>query len=147
MKGTGKNGKEKGFSLIEVVLALAILGVVGVSLMSFVLNSYMFSATTGTKSQASFLAQEKMETIRSMPFDQLLLKASSLNANFACPGGKAQAPLDPVSGFENITRSYHIECLRVQTAGYFVDLLKITVEARYGHADKHSVKLISYVKE
>ena len=147
MSHTGKRIDKMGFSLIEVILALAILGVVGVSLMYFVLNSYTFSARTGNKTQASFLAQEKMETILSMPFDKLLDHAMTLNTDFSCPGGVAQSPLEQVNGFDHITRAYQIKCIRVQAAGYPVELLKVTVETFNRHTGKRYVEIISYVKE
>lgn len=53
--------KPRGFSLIEIIIALAIIAVISVSLLSMFSFGYRHTVTAGQKSQADSLAQTQME--------------------------------------------------------------------------------------
>ena len=139
-------GGEQGFSLVEVVLAMAVLGVLGVSLLSLLGNSFTFGINAGQKSQALGLTQEKMEQFSAMSYEQLLDEAKLIDQNFSCPGGKMQSCKEKVPGFEQMERSFQIECVEVQAAGYSIPTFKITVETVYPGAGQGSVVLTSYLR-
>ncbi|GEM_PF-2402357 len=122
---------QRGFSLMEVVIALALLGLVSISLLSLLLNSYAYRGVNAKKTQLVGLAQEQMESIRAMSYDELWEYACSINPNFSRPGEIARVCSEPVPGYEGMFRSLQLEAQSLQVAGHPVDVLKITVEAHY----------------
>ncbi len=75
---TQENPK-KGFSLIEVLIAVFILGIVSLTLVSVFM--YGFSAVYRTKqvSMATQIAQEEVELIRNLNFDDILLLGTTFS--------------------------------------------------------------------
>ncbi len=124
-------GCQRGFSLMEVVIALALLGLVGVSLLSLLLNSYAYCGLNAKRTRLAGLAQEQMESLRAMSYGELWDYACSLNPNFSRPGEIARVDSAPVPGFEDTFRSLQLEAKSLQVSGYPVDVLKITVEAHF----------------
>ena len=55
---------KKGFTLIEVMLSIAILALISVPLMKYFSDSLKYSAQTAEKQNANFIAQETMEAIK-----------------------------------------------------------------------------------
>ncbi|MFA5009369.1 MAG: hypothetical protein WC534_02175 [Candidatus Paceibacterota bacterium] len=56
----------KGFSLIEAILSVTLLGMIAVSLGSILIYSQQGSRLSGDRSQASFLAEQGLEAIRNI---------------------------------------------------------------------------------
>ena len=124
-------GCQRGFSLMEVVIALALLGLVSISLLSLLLNSYAYRGVNAKKTQLVGLAQEQMESVRAMSYDELWDYACSINQDFSRPGEIAWVDSEPVPGFEDTFRTLQLEAQSLQVSGYPVDVLKITVEAHF----------------
>ena len=55
---------DKGFTLVEIMLSIAILALISVPLMKYFSDSLRYSVQTAEKQKATLIAQETMETIR-----------------------------------------------------------------------------------
>lgn len=64
MKKQQNNG---GFSLLEVILAMAILAILSIPLLSYFTQSMKYNAMTADKQHATNLAQEVMEDLKKQP--------------------------------------------------------------------------------
>lgn len=74
----------KGFTLIEILVALVILSIILLSFMSFFTQSSLFTQKNKEKLTAINLAQEMIVTIKNQP--ALFQKAVKYNASFPDPG-------------------------------------------------------------
>jgi prepilin-type N-terminal cleavage/methylation domain-containing protein len=52
---------DRGFTLIEIILAIAIVGILGVSVMAYFGNSARFIRETDVREQAVLISQQEME--------------------------------------------------------------------------------------
>lgn len=71
---SGNNGPKQGiraFSIIEATVAVALVGVVLVSLYTGISNGFAFAKVTREDLRATQILQEKMETIRLYTWEQL----------------------------------------------------------------------------
>ena len=73
-----KNPRE-GFSLIEVLIAIFILGIVSVTLISVFIYGFNVVFRTKQVTMATQIAQEEVDHIRNMNFDDILTLDSSFN--------------------------------------------------------------------
>nr|PZN04784.1 MAG: hypothetical protein DIU66_03855 [Bacillota bacterium] len=72
MKLHRNNGKlEKGFTLVEIAVALAIFGVVVASVLGLFAQSFFASKLSQEITAATLLAQEKIEEMKGLPFEEL----------------------------------------------------------------------------
>jgi prepilin-type N-terminal cleavage/methylation domain-containing protein len=69
--------KKGGFTLIEVLITIFILAVVLMTLVSAFIYGYNLLSRTKQVSLATQIAQEEIETIRNMPYDNILALGSS----------------------------------------------------------------------
>ena len=65
---TDTSDRQSGFTLIEVMVALAIMSIGVLSIGVAQLSALRMSTTSSRLSQAMYLAEEQMETFRSMPW-------------------------------------------------------------------------------
>jgi len=63
-------GNSKGISLIEVVIALAILGIVAVAFLGGLSTALNATAIADERSTAQTLAQSQMEYVKSLPYEK-----------------------------------------------------------------------------
>ena len=70
---------QKGFSLIEVLIAIFILGIVSVTLISVFIYGFNVVFRTKQVSLATQIAQEEVELIRNLNFDDILLLGTTYN--------------------------------------------------------------------
>ncbi len=79
-----------GYSLIELLVAVAILGLVAAPLFTLFNSSFSSIAGAGEKSAAISLCREKMETVKADHFDQVydfyILKTGSPHIEDNIPG-------------------------------------------------------------
>ncbi len=68
---------QKGFSLIEVLIAIFILGIVSVTLISVFIYGFNVVYKTRQVSMATQIAQEEVELVRNMNYDDILLLGST----------------------------------------------------------------------
>jgi prepilin-type N-terminal cleavage/methylation domain-containing protein len=59
---------QKGFSLIEVLVAMALLGVIGVAFLGALATSSMAIVTTDEHQKAKNIAEMEMEYIKNLPY-------------------------------------------------------------------------------
>ncbi|MFC2167185.1 prepilin-type N-terminal cleavage/methylation domain-containing protein [Acidobacteriota bacterium] len=81
VKKTIQNQKnpEKGFSLIEVLIAVFILGIVSMTLISVFIYGFNVVYRTKQVSLATQIAQEEVELVRNLGYDDILLLGSTYN--------------------------------------------------------------------
>jgi prepilin-type N-terminal cleavage/methylation domain-containing protein len=63
--------KDKGFSLLEVLVALAVLGVLLAGLSTMMKQESLVMRNSAEALQARLIANETMETLRAAPFEEL----------------------------------------------------------------------------
>ena len=68
---------QKGFSLIEVLIAIFILGIVSVTLISVFIYGFNVVFKTRQVTMAIQIAQEEVELVRNMNYDDILLLGST----------------------------------------------------------------------
>ncbi len=68
---------QKGFSLIEVLIAVFILGIVSMTLVSVFMYGFNSVYKTRMVSLATQIAQEEIELVRNMNYDDILLLQST----------------------------------------------------------------------
>ena len=72
-----QNGKEAGFSLIEVLITIFILGVVCITLVSVFIYGFNLLQKTKKVALATQIAQEEIEIYRNMNYDDVKIKCPS----------------------------------------------------------------------
>jgi prepilin-type N-terminal cleavage/methylation domain-containing protein len=92
-----ERSSERGFTLFEVVMAVVILGVVGLPLALMFANASWRSGDGYLISTATFLAQEKAE--------QIMADRSSPGRGFDYVVSGNYPAEDPVSGYDGFSRS------------------------------------------
>lgn len=70
---------EKGFSLIEVLIAVFILGIVSITLISVFIYGFNIVYRTRQVTLATQIAQEEVELVRNLNYDDILLLGSTYN--------------------------------------------------------------------
>ena len=70
---------QKGFSLIEVLIAIFILGIVSVTLISVFIYGFNVVFRTRQVILATQIAQEEVELVRNLNYDDILLLGSTYN--------------------------------------------------------------------
>jgi prepilin-type N-terminal cleavage/methylation domain-containing protein len=74
-----KKNPQKGFSLIEVLIAVFILGIVSVTLISVFIFGFNVVFKTRQVILATQIAQEEVELVRNLSYDDILLLGSTYN--------------------------------------------------------------------
>ena len=72
-----QKNSQKGFSLIEVLIAVFILGIVSVTLISVFIYGFNVVFKTRQVTIATQIAQEEVELVRNMNYDDILLLGST----------------------------------------------------------------------
>ncbi len=67
MNGTDR---QSGFTLLEVIVAMAILGIFLVPIYAQIVNGFEFAKSTDRKAKALRLAQDKMTELEMLPFPE-----------------------------------------------------------------------------
>lgn len=84
--------RESGFTLIEVMIAMAILGVGLLSIAVAQLSAIKVSGRSKNLQQAMFLAREQMDDIEALPLGSPLLQTAAVTDD---PANPIQASSDP----------------------------------------------------
>ncbi len=95
MKLYGRNtlsGRDSGFTLIEVLIAMAILGVGLLSIAVAQLTAIKVSSRSKNLQQAMFLAREQMDDLEALPLNAPALQAAATTPD---PGNPLRATNDP----------------------------------------------------
>ena len=74
-----QENSQKGFSLIEVLIAVFILGIVSMTLISVFIYGFNVVFRTKQVSLATQIAQEEVELVRNLGYDDILLLGSTYN--------------------------------------------------------------------
>lgn len=76
-----KGKKEAGFSLLEVMLAVLLLGIVLVPMLNLFTTSGRISASSWSEATALNLAQAKLEEMKDTPFDDVVGQSGTFPDN------------------------------------------------------------------
>ncbi len=74
-----QNKSQEGFSLIEVLIAIFILGIVSITLISVFIYGFNVVYRTRQVTLATQIAQEEVELIRNLNYDDILLLGSTFS--------------------------------------------------------------------
>ena len=67
----------KGFTLLEIILAIAVVSIIGVTFFAFFANSAKIIKSTDVREKALMLAQQEMEVLRADGFKEIKNKIES----------------------------------------------------------------------
>lgn len=79
--GGSTRARQGGFSLLEVTISMVILGVVGLGAAGLFNYSIRYSAVASARAQTLTVAQQQLEQLQSVPFDDALLAPTADPAN------------------------------------------------------------------
>lgn len=121
------NKKQKGFSLIEVLITILLLAFVLMTLISVFIYGFNLLSKTKQTTLATQIAQEEVELIRNMPFDDILTLSPSFSH-------------DSLSLLEGSEGSLAIE------EGPGDDIKKLTVRVRWVYRGNNMIKdVVTYI--
>lgn len=83
----GHAERARGFTLMETVVAMLIMMIVGLAAVSLFAFSMRNNSLAGTRLAALALAQQRMERLRNVPFDDLSLDAGTINETLSVTSG------------------------------------------------------------
>ncbi len=99
LKGRGAN--EKGFTLLETSIALVILLVAGLGVVSLFTYSIRFNSGGDDRAMAASIAQEQVEQLRSVKFDDTILNVGTVAATNTIRNGRTYQVTRTVTGSNN----------------------------------------------
>lgn len=86
-EGVAAASGERGFTLIETVIALCVALVVGFGAISLFLFSINYNASAADRARALAIAQREIETLRSRPYPELANTNSTVSFDDGSAGG------------------------------------------------------------
>lgn len=92
---SGPSNRRRGFTLVELLVALTLLGVVGGTLLQLFQSGLRTARLAGAQSHAVLLARSKLTELQAYPS----LKPGTLSGSFD-DGYRWQAVLAPISGLD-----------------------------------------------
>ena len=101
---------KKGFTLIEIIMAMAILAIGIIGVVRLLPVGLRASKTSETMSRAAFLAQKKIEQLKLAGFDDLTAPEPSVPLEGEEEGYGWQAQISAVS-LEGVNNPEDIRCL------------------------------------
>jgi prepilin-type N-terminal cleavage/methylation domain-containing protein len=129
---------EYGFSLIEIIVAIAILGIIVVSIMGLLGNSIVHVFSSGKKDKAVSRAANQMELLYSInPKNkaELILNNAELVTDSSQQGGL----------YDETDKNIIRYCIEGETEG-FADGFKVTIVAFYMNGKRY-VTLTSFIRK
>ena len=124
---------EVGLTLLEVVLSVAILSTVALSFVNLFGSGFGASMQAGRISQATVLAQEKMEVLHAHSYAELLQRGVELSGGiFPCPGNAVSSTPEDVSGFDGLQRYFSMQCDLLEFDGYMLEGISLEVVVQQG---------------
>ena len=131
-----KYENNKGFTLIEIILAIAILGIIIVSFMSIFSSGIKNIFSAGKKDEAISLAANKLEKLyHSQPFE----KQSDLKAKLNNDGYYVENCTNELYTYQN--KDYNF-CINSNISGGF----KVKIVYFYLNGERY-IELTSFVRE
>lgn len=133
-----KRRSDSGFTLLEVLIAMALMGVGILTIALAQLTAIKMSSKSKHQAQAMYLAKEKMDELAAMPGTSALFN-SDTNGN--------NDPLNPISvvaASPNETTTYN-RTWDIDADNPQVGLTTITVIVRWSNADQAKVQSIRLV--
>lgn len=138
---------ETGLTLLEVILSVAILSIVSLTFINLFGSNYAISVQSGRTSQASALAQEKMEVLRANSFADLVQMGSELDSEAnSCPMIAGSSIPVSIKDYDELQYYYGICCHELEFDGYTVKGLRLEVGILQGE-ERVVVRITTFVPE
>ena len=135
----------KGFTLLEVVVAVGLLGLITASVLPLFLVGHQGIYSAGNKTQALNIAKEKMEYLLNRDFEALLIKEKEQPDGFSEKTGLDPC-FTPVAGYAGFASCYKLEEAALEITGYVVIGHQITVKVLYEDHEK-KISLFSFLRQ
>jgi prepilin-type N-terminal cleavage/methylation domain-containing protein len=97
-----KSYSQKGFTLIEALVASAVIAILGVALISTIYSILRVTIVSQDTVRAQNLANEKMEALRNMPYASLATQHGAIYP----PGAIPDSETDTVGGHKYVVHTY-----------------------------------------
>jgi len=131
--------KSKGFSLIEVLVALVILSISLLALAGLMVTTTRNNASGGHLTEAATLAQDKLERLRLLPLGTI---ANNFQPNTWYPINPLDDPLPFVSSGITYTRKWSYT---PNTPAPNTTLDTITITVSWTDTTPHSITMVSTI--
>ena len=136
---------EMGLTLLEVVLSVAILSIVSLTFINLLSSSFAVSVQSGRTSQATALAQEKMEVLRTNSFEELVNIGSELGSGTnSCPMIAGSSTPVFIKDYDDLQYYFGIRCHELEFDGYTVKGLRLKVTILRGE-EREIVHITTFV--
>ena len=134
--------QSKGFSLIEVLVAMVLLVVVFLGLLAGILTSYKISVNNEIRNQAVKITQEMLENYRAKPF------SSILDINISCNNPSAETVIRKIRNQNVVFKIGKKITTHPDPTGNNLDIKEIKIETCWEYrGKKHKVLLSTLVKK
>ncbi len=121
-------GREGGFSLVEVLIAMSILSVGLMALAQMQIVAMRFNRQNAQRAEAENVAQEQMETV--------------INTTWAPPAGPPGANVLALDGTQDVTRNGNTYHVTTSVPGPVVNnTLNVTVQVTYNDGVARTITL------
>ncbi len=139
------NRSEKGLTLLEVVLSVAILSIVSLTFINLFGSSFAVSVQSGRTSRATALAQGKMEVLLANSFEELAQMGSELNIGVnSCPMMAGSSVPVFIKDYDELAYYYNIHSHEMKFDGYTVKGLRLEV-AILQREERELVRITTFV--
>jgi prepilin-type N-terminal cleavage/methylation domain-containing protein len=95
--------REKGFSLIEVIVALALLGIISIPFLGATATTTSSRVTAEERASAKILAESLMDTVKKLPYASSYDSSITIPSEFA--GYTATCTVKNMSNIQKLTIS------------------------------------------
>lgn len=119
---------KKGFTLIEVVMVIVLLGIMLPGIMMYFIQGVKDSVESQRRTTAIFLAEGLMEEIRSKRWDEVaVINATCSNASVIGTDAEARIGYDDIDDFNNLNNTPPIDSQGAAMANYSGFQQQVTV--------------------
>jgi len=129
-----KHNQTDGFSLIEAVVAIAILGIIAVPMLTSLLDSYRLNLRSDERLQAQLAVSSAVETIMAEGFDPANEKDYEEKFGIVIPNGTksfedATTPAE-IEGVTQVGAAYHVILFATDKDGNYIEDIYVTTHFR-----------------
>jgi len=133
---------ERGFTLIELIAAVALLSLISITFMSAVTSGYFTIVYSGQRTQAAGIAKETMDQLKAAGYQGLAEKAGEDGMNLEVNEIKCVPAAAEEDG--EFLQEYNLSREVLEVDDYKVEGIEITVKVYYGEKNRKLV-LTSFI--